>query len=74
MAFEALDQAKLSLNEALSSTKPWWAGRRLDGWPTTRQPIQRFEVATEMIRVSDNTATNLLIKSSVARQPQQPFP
>lgn len=63
VAFEALDQAKLSLNEALSLNKTVVGGGA--GWMGS-QPLGSqfsiFEVATEMIRVSDNTATNLLIQ------------
>ena len=63
VAFEALDQAKLSLNEALKLNKAVVGGGA--GWIGS-QPLGSqfsvFEVATEMIRVSDNTATNLLIQ------------
>ena len=63
VAFEALDQAKLSLNEALKLNKTVVGGGA--GWMGS-QPLGSqfsvFEVATEMIRVSDNTATNLLIQ------------
>ena len=62
-AFEALDQAKLSLNEALSLNKTVVGGGAgwMGGQPLGSQ-FSVFEVATEMIRVSDNTATNLLIQ------------
>ena len=63
VAFEALDQAKLSLNGALKLNKAVVGGGA--GWMGS-QPLGSqfsvFEVATEMIRVSDNTATNLLIQ------------
>ena len=63
VAFEALDQAKLSLNEALSLNKTVVGGGAgwMGGQPLGSQ-FSVFEVATEMIRVSDNTATNLLIQ------------
>ena len=60
---EELDAGKLRWNEPLKLTKElvgggagWMAGKPLG----TRFPF--FEAATEMIRVSDNSATNLLIK------------
>ena len=63
VAFEALDQAKLSLNEALSLNKTVVGGGAggMGSQPLGSQ-FSIFEVATEMIRVSDNTATNLLIQ------------
>jgi len=62
-AFEAIDQGKAKLNEKLSLSKVVVGGG--SGWMGS-QPIgtrfRFYEVATEMIRVSDNTATNLLIQ------------
>ena len=62
-ALEDLDRGKLRWNEPLPLTKEvqgggagWMANKPLG----TRFPF--FEAATEMIRVSDNSATNLLIK------------
>ena len=62
-ALEELDGGKLFWNEPLILSKEvigagagWMASRP----PGTRFPL--FEAATEMIRVSDNSATNLLIK------------
>jgi beta-lactamase class A len=60
---EDLDAGKLRWNERLPLTKEvmgggaGWMGNKPLG---TRFPF--FEAATEMIRVSDNSATNLLIK------------
>jgi beta-lactamase class A len=63
VGLEELDAGKLRWNEPLKLTKElvgggagWMAGKPLG----TRFPF--FEAATEMIRVSDNSATNLLIK------------
>ncbi len=60
---EDLDAGKLRWNEPLALTKEvvgagagWMASRPIG----TRFPF--YEAATEMIRVSDNSATNLLIK------------
>jgi len=60
---EDLDHGKLRWNEPMPLTKEvvgggagWMANKPLG----TRFPF--FEAATEMIRVSDNTATNLLIR------------
>jgi beta-lactamase class A len=62
-SLEDLDGGKLRWNEPMPLTKEvvgggagWMANKPLG----TRFPF--FEAATEMIRVSDNTATNLLIK------------
>jgi beta-lactamase class A len=62
-ALEDLDAGRLRWNEPLPLTKEvvgegagWMANKPLG----TRFPF--FEAATEMIRVSDNSATNLLIK------------
>jgi beta-lactamase class A len=60
---EDVDRGKLRWNESLPLTKEvvgdgaGWMGSKPLG---TRFPF--FEAATEMIRVSDNSATNLLIK------------
>lgn len=62
-SMEDLDQGLLRWNEPLTMTKEvvgggagWMGGSPLG----TRFPV--YEAAAEMIRVSDNTATNLLIK------------
>ena len=63
VGLEELDKGKVRWNEPLPLTKDvmgegagWMANKPLG----TRFPF--FEAATEMIRVSDNSATNLLIK------------
>ncbi len=63
VGLEDLDQGKVRWNESLPLTKEvvgegagWMASKPLG----SRFPF--FEAATEMIRVSDNSATNLLIK------------
>jgi beta-lactamase class A len=59
---ELLDEGRLRWNEPLTMTKTVVGGGA--GWMATRPVGSRFptyEVATEMIRISDNTATNLLI-------------
>jgi beta-lactamase class A len=63
LGLDALDRGKVRWNEPLLLTKEvkgegagWMANKPLG----TRFPF--FEAATEMIRVSDNSATNLLIK------------
>ena len=63
VTLEELDAGKLSWNEPLTLTKPVVGGGA--GWMASKPLGSRFpthEVATEMIRVSDNTATNLLIE------------
>ena len=63
VTLEELDAGKLSWNEPLTLTKPVVGGGA--GWMASKPLGTRFpthEVATEMIRVSDNTATNLLIE------------
>lgn len=63
VALEAIDQGKAKLNEKLSLSKVVVGGG--SGWMGSQPIGSRFsfnEVATEMIRVSDNTATNLLIQ------------
>ena len=60
---EELDAGRLSWNEPLRLTKTVVGGGA--GWMASKPIGTRFpthEVATEMIRVSDNTATNLLIE------------
>jgi len=60
---EDLDAGKLRWNEPLKLTKELVGGGA--GWMASRPVGTRFpffEAATEMIRVSDNSATNLLIK------------
>ena len=62
-ALELVDNGQLSWNEPLKLTKELQGGG--SGWMASRPLGSRFpthEVATEMIRVSDNTATNLLIQ------------
>ena len=61
-ALELLDQGTLQWNEPLTLTEELVGGGA--GWMASRPLGSRFpthEVATEMIRVSDNSATNLLI-------------
>jgi beta-lactamase class A len=63
LALEALDAGQLRWGEPLAMTKEVVGGGA--GWMASRPVGTRFpvfEAATEMIRVSDNTATNLLIK------------
>ena len=60
---EELDAGKLRWNEPLPLTKEVIGGGA--GWMANKPVGTRFafwEAATEMIRVSDNSATNLLIK------------
>ena len=60
---EELDAGRLTWNEPLTLTKEVAGGGA--GWMASRPLGSRFpfwEAATEMIRVSDNSATNLLIK------------
>jgi beta-lactamase class A len=60
---EDLDAGKLRWNQPLQLTKELVGGGA--GWMATKPVGTRFpfyEAATEMIRVSDNSATNLLIK------------
>ena len=62
VTLEEMDAGTLSWNEPLTLTKPVVGGGA--GWMASKPLGTRFpthEVATEMIRVSDNTATNLLI-------------
>jgi len=63
VALEELDAGRLSWNEPLTLTKTTVGGG--SGWMASKPLGTRFpthEVATEMIRISDNTATNLLIE------------
>ena len=58
-----LDRGEISWNEKLTLTEDTIASG--SGWMAYQEIGQKFyvfEVASEMIRVSDNTATNLLIK------------
>ena len=62
-ALEELDAGRLKWNDPLVLTKEVAGGGA--GWMASRPLGSRFpfwEAATEMIRVSDNSATNLLIK------------
>ncbi|MFZ9850103.1 MAG: serine hydrolase [Vulcanococcus sp.] len=62
-ALEDLDAGKLKWNDPLLLTKEVVGGGA--GWMASKPLGTRFpfwEAATEMIRVSDNSATNLLIK------------
>ncbi len=63
IALEMIDLGQLQWNEPLTLTKDVIGGGA--GWMAYQRLGKTFpthEVATEMIRVSDNTATNLLIK------------
>ena len=63
VGLEDLDSGKLRWNEPLPLTKEVVGGGA--GWMASKPVGTRFpffEAATEMIRVSDNSATNLLIK------------
>ncbi len=63
VVLEKLDQGELLWDEMLTLDKSSIAGGA--GWMRYQKPGKLFpvhEVATEMIRISDNTATNLLIK------------
>ena len=69
LALEALDGGQLRWSEPLAMTKEVVGGGA--GWMASRPVGTRFplfEAATEMIRVSDNTATNLLIKRLGGKQ------
>ena len=62
-ALELVDRGDLQWNEPLTLTKELVGGGA--GWMASKPLGSRFptfEVATEMIRVSDNSATNLLIQ------------
>jgi len=63
VGLEQLEAGKLRWNEPLTLTKEVVGGGA--GWMASKPPGTKFpfyEAATEMIRVSDNSATNLLIK------------
>ncbi len=63
VGLEDVDAGKLRWNEPLTLTKELVGGGA--GWMANKPVGSRFpfhEAATEMIRVSDNSATNLLIK------------
>ena len=69
LALEALDGGQLRWSEPLAMTKEVVGGGA--GWMASRPVGTRFplfEAANEMIRVSDNTATNLLIKRLGGKQ------
>jgi len=69
VALEAFDGGQLRWSEPLAMTKELIGGGA--GWMASRPVGTRFplfEAATEMIRVSDNTATNLLIKRLGGKQ------
>lgn len=62
VTLEQIDAGNLHWNEPLALTKELVGGGA--GWMATRPLGSRFptyEVATEMIRISDNSATNILI-------------
>ncbi len=68
-ALEDLDAGRLRWNEPLTLTRELVGGGA--GWMASRPLGSRFpvhEAATEMIRVSDNSATNLLIQRLGGRQ------
>ncbi|MCP9926525.1 serine hydrolase [Cyanobium sp. CH-040] len=63
VALEDLDRGRVKWNDSLQLTKELVGGGA--GWMATRPIGTRFpfhEAATEMIRVSDNSATNLVIQ------------
>ncbi len=63
ITLKMIDEGDLQWNERIKLTEDSIAGGA--GWMRYQQLGQEFpvhEIATEMIRVSDNTATNLLIK------------
>ena len=68
-ALDDLDRGQLRWNESLPLTKEVLGGGA--GWMANKPMGTRFpffEAATEMIRVSDNTATNLLIRRLGGKQ------
>ena len=68
-ALDDLDRGQLRWNEPLPLTKEVLGGGA--GWMANKPMGTRFpffEAATEMIRVSDNTATNLLIRRLGGKQ------
>ncbi|QNI57970.1 beta-lactamase class A [Synechococcus sp. BIOS-U3-1] len=69
VTLEELDAGRLSWNEPLQLSQTVVGGGA--GWMASKPLGTRFpthEVATEMIRVSDNTATNLLIERLGGRE------
>jgi len=69
VALDAFDAGQLRWSEPLAMTKEVVGGGA--GWMASRPVGTRFpffEAATEMIRVSDNSATNLLIKRMGGKQ------
>ncbi len=69
VALDRFDQGRLRWDESLPLTKETRGGGA--GWMASRPDGTRFpfhEAAVEMIRVSDNTATNLLIKRLGGKQ------
>ena len=70
---ELVDSGDLQWNEPLTLTKELIGGGA--GWMASKPVESRFptfEVATEMIRVSDNSATNLLIEQAGGQGPSTP--
>lgn len=68
-ALDRYDQGRLRWDEPLPLTKETRGGGA--GWMANKPDGTRFpfhEAATEMIRISDNTATNLLIKRLGGKQ------
>ena len=68
-ALERIDSGERAWNEPLELTEELVASEA--GWMATRPIGSRFptfQVATEMIRISDNSATNLLIEQAGGRQ------
>ena len=68
-ALERIDAGDLRWNEPLELTEELVAGEA--GWMAPRPLGRRFPpfmVATEMIRISDNSATNLLIQGAGGQQ------
>jgi beta-lactamase class A len=69
VALDRYDQGRLRWDEPLPLTKETRGGGA--GWMASKPDGTRFpfhEAATEMIRISDNTATNLLIKRLGGKQ------
>ena len=69
VSLEQIDRGDLRWNEPLTLTKPVVGGGA--GWMASKPLGTRFptyEVATEMIRISDNTATNLLIQRAGGKE------
>ena len=69
VSLEQIDRGDLLWNEPLTLTKPVVGGGA--GWMASKPLGTRFptyEVATEMIRISDNSATNLLIQRAGGKE------